>query len=104
MLLTIPRLLFPQTILTALKQNKLILVSAVIEMIINIGASIFLAQRFGLVGVAYGTVAAFVAEKILMTFILYYKYDISPSRYISFLPFSIYSLLTILSYWVSLGL
>ena len=41
MLLTIPRLLFPQTILTALKQNKLILVSAVIEMIINIGASIF---------------------------------------------------------------
>jgi len=102
MLLTIPRLMFPQTILTALRENKLILVSAIVEMLINIVASVLLAQQYGLVGVAYGTVIAFVAEKILMTAILYYKYDISATRYISFVPFFIYSLLTVLSYLISL--
>ena len=102
MLLTIPRLLFPQSILMGLKQNKLILITAVIEMLINIVASILLAQRFGMVGVAYGTVVAFVSERMLMMAILYCKFDISPSRYISFPPFLIYTALTVLSYLVSL--
>jgi O-antigen/teichoic acid export membrane protein len=102
MLLTVPRLMFPQTILTALRENKLILMSAIVEMLINIIASVLLAKHYGLVGVAYGTVIAFVAEKMLMTAILYYKHDISPSRYISFVPFFIYTLLTGLSYLASL--
>ena len=103
MLLTVPRLMFPQTILTALKENKLILVSAIIEMLINIVASVVLARQYGLVGVAYGTVIAFIAEKMLMTAILYYKHDIAPSSYISFFPFTIYSLLTMFSYLLSLA-
>jgi O-antigen/teichoic acid export membrane protein len=94
--------MFPQTILTALKENKLILASAIVEMLINIVASVLLAQQYGLVGVAYGTVIAFVAEKMLMSAILYYKHDISPSRYISFVPFSLYTLLTMVSYLISL--
>jgi O-antigen/teichoic acid export membrane protein len=102
MLLTVPRVLFPQTILTALRENKLILAVAIMEMLINIIASILLAQRFGLVGVAYGTVVAFTAEKILMAAILYYKHGILPSRYIAYAPFSIYTLLVVLSYLVSL--
>ena len=102
MLLTIPRLMFPQTILTGLKENRLILVTAIIEMLINIVVSVVLAQHFGLVGVAFGTVTAFISEKMLMIAFLYYKYDILPSRYISFAPFAIYSALTILSYLLSL--
>ena len=104
MLLTIPRLLFPQTILTALKENKLILTCAIIEMLINIVASMLLARQFGLIGVAYGTVIAFVAEKVLMSGLLYYKHDIRPSTYISFAPFSIYSLVVIFAYFLSLFL
>lgn len=102
MLLTVPRLLFPQSILMGLQQNKQILATAIIEMFINLVVSILLAQRFGLVGVAYGTVAAFVAEKMLMMGILYYKFDIRPSQYISFPPFLFYTALTVLSYLVSL--
>lgn len=102
MLLTIPRLMFPQSILTGMKQNHIILITSTIEMLINIVASVLLAQRFGLVGVAYGTVVAFVAEKMLMMAILYYKFDIMPSRYISFPPFLLYTALTVLSYLVSL--
>ena len=102
MLLTIPRLLFPQTILTALGESRLILVCAIFEMLINIFASILLVKPFGLVGVAYGTVIAFVSEKMLMILILYYKNNISPFQYISPLPFSLYAILTIVSYMISL--
>ena len=104
MLLTVPRLMFPQTILTAMKENKLVLAAAVVEMLINIVASVALVHRFGLVGVAYGTVVAFVAEKVIMAAILYYKHNISPSRYIALGPFGVYTLLLVLSYMVSLSL
>jgi O-antigen/teichoic acid export membrane protein len=102
MLLTIPRLLFPQAILTALKGSRLILSAAVCEMFVNLIASILLAQRFGLVGVAYGTVIAFIAEKMVMMAFLYYKYDILPSRYVPLLSFVAYSALLVCSYAVSL--
>ena len=104
MLLTIPRLMFPQTILTAMKENKLVLAAAILEMLINIVASVALVHSFGLVGVAYGTVLAFIAEKVIMAAILYYKHSISPSRYIALGPFSVYTLLLVLSYLVSMSL
>ena len=104
MLLTIPRLMFPQTILTAMKENKLVLAAAILEMLINIVASVLLVHSFGLVGVAYGTVVAFIAEKVIMAAILYYKHNISPSRYIALGPLSVYTLLLVLSYLLSLGL
>ena len=104
MLLTVPRLMFPQTILTAMKENKLVLIAAVVEMLTNIIASVALVHSFGLVGVAYGTVLAFIAEKVVMAAILYYKHNISPSRYIALGPFSVYTLLLALSYLVSLSL
>lgn len=103
MLLTVPRLLFPQTILTALHANRLILISAFFEMLINVVASVLLAPRYGLVGVAYGTVIAFVTEKMLMILILYYKYNILPARYVSIVPFTLYSILTGLSYSLTLS-
>lgn len=102
MLLTIPRLLFPQTVLTALRENRIILYCAVFEMIINIVASIFFARHFGLVGVAYGTVAAFVAEKIFMAAVLYLKHGIVLNRYADLTPFILYSITTCMSYYLSL--
>lgn len=104
MLLTIPRLLFPQTILTALKENRIILYCAIFEMTINIVASIAFARYYGLIGVAYGTVAAFVAEKVLMATVLYTKHRISFNRYVNIVPFLIYSTTTCISYALSLFL
>jgi O-antigen/teichoic acid export membrane protein len=103
LLLTITRMLFPQTILTALKANTHILSAAIAEMLLNIVCSILLAQRFGMVGVAYGTVIAFLFEKMWMTAVLYYKYDIAPARYTPLLPFASYSILMVLAYIASLA-
>ena len=102
MLLTIPRLLFPQTILTALRENKVILYCAIFEMTINIVASIGFARYYGLIGVAYGTVVAFMGEKVLMATILYMKHGINFTKYVNILPFTIYSIITCMSYYLSL--
>ncbi|MBS1594721.1 MAG: hypothetical protein JST90_10360 [Bacteroidetes bacterium] len=104
MLLTIPRLLFPQTILTALRENRIILYCAISEMLVNIIASIAFARYFGLIGVAYGTLVAFVMEKILMAIVLYSKHGIIFTRYVDLAPFSIYSVITCISYALSLYL
>lgn len=71
-------------------------------MLVNIVASILLAQRFGLVGVAYGTVVAFIVERILMGTILYIRHGITLTRYLQITPFAIYSIITCISYALSL--
>jgi O-antigen/teichoic acid export membrane protein len=101
LLLTIPRLVFPQTILTALQKNKWILFASISEMLVNIIASILLAKQFGLIGVAYGTVVAFVFEKLLLTIILYKEEKIKPQQYIPLRTLFIYSLLLVLSFAAS---
>ncbi len=101
LLLTIPRLVFPQTILTALQKNKWILFASISEMLVNIIASILLAKQFGLIGVAYGTVLAFVFEKLLLTIILYKEEKIKPQQYIPLRTLFIYSLLLVLSFAAS---
>lgn len=66
LLLIISRLLFPQTILTAKKINKTLVYASLFEIIINVTSSILLSQKFGIVGVAYGTFIAYVFEKIYL--------------------------------------
>ena len=102
MLLTIARLVFPQSILTALKENKLTLIVSIAEMLVNVAASLFLVQKYGLVGVTMGTVVAFIFEKVLMASILYYKHSIKPNQYISLTSYAIYTLMTITAYIISL--
>ena len=70
LLLIVSRLLFPQTILTGLGKNKPILWASLFEIILNVALSLWFVQMWGLYGVAYGTVCAYVFEKlILMAFV-----------------------------------
>lgn len=70
LLLIISRMIFPQSIMLALNAQKEIFKTAVLEIIINISASYFLMLKFGVIGVAYGTLIAFLAEKIILAIIL----------------------------------
>lgn len=70
LLLIISRLLFPQTILTGLGKTKAILWASLFEIILNVALSLWFVQIWGLYGVAYGTVCAYIFEKlILMAFV-----------------------------------
>lgn len=104
LLLVIPRVLFPQTILTARGQTKFLLVSAILEMIINVSLSIYLAERMGLYGVAVGTLVAYSFDKLFLLSVNYWVNGISPSAYLSRLPFVFYSLATLVAFSVGFWL
>ena len=70
LLLIVSRLLFPQTILIGLQKTTPIMWAAALEIAVNVVLSLWFVQIWGIAGVAYGTVCAYVFEKlILMVFV-----------------------------------
>jgi peptidoglycan biosynthesis protein MviN/MurJ (putative lipid II flippase) len=85
------RLVFPQTILIGLKNTKIVFWASLLEILLNIAASLFLFQFYGLVGIALGTAFIHILEKIFMIAYNYYKLGISPKEYIPISWFLFYS-------------
>ena len=70
LLLIVSRLLFPQTILIGLQKTKVIMWVSFLEIVVNVALSLWFVQSWGLAGVAYGTVCAYIFEKLaLMVFV-----------------------------------
>jgi O-antigen/teichoic acid export membrane protein len=69
LLLITSRLLFPQTVLIAMKKTRILMTAAFFELIINVGLSLILVQLWGIRGVALATVIAYYFERaFLMTY------------------------------------
>lgn len=101
-LVLISRLVFPHTLLIGMKDNKVVLLISIAELVINIVVSLTLAPFFGLAGIAMGTVIAFSADKALMMIYLYRRYQIAPTTYLSLRPFLLYAILLIGAFLASL--
>ena len=99
LLVIISRLIFPQTILIALGKTKMVLYISILETIINIILSVILVQYFGLIGIAFGTVLAYLFEKIAIAIYLSFQHGISFSKYTPVGWFLFYSLLLTSSYF-----
>jgi hypothetical protein len=100
-LLIIPRLVFPQTIIIGRKKTHITLIAAVIELVINIPLSIYLAVYYGgdglgTVGVALATFFVYTIEKIFLAGYVWVKMKIKPSEYIPLKVYAIYSALLII--------
>ena len=100
LLVIISRLVFPQTILIALKKTKIILGISIIELLLNIFLSILFVQKFGLVGIAFGTVIAYWFEKIAISIYLHFKHKISFREYTPVDWFIGYSILLLIAYFL----
>lgn len=98
LLVIFSRLLFPQTILIGWRKTRAIMFSSLIEILINIGLSLWLIQIFGLVGVAWATVIAYLAQKIILMAYLWYRKNIPPARYIPVRAWALWSILLIMAY------
>lgn len=98
LLLIISRLLFPQTILIGLQQTRIILITSVIEIIINVLLSLLLVNYIGISGVAIATVIAFLIEKLILSLFLYQKYNVSIHKFVEIKWYALYSSITILIY------
>jgi O-antigen/teichoic acid export membrane protein len=98
LLLIIPRVLFPQTILTGLQQSSFLLLSAIIELGINISCSIYLAGKMGLPGVAVGTFIAYSFDKLFLMAVNYFSFHIGPSKYVNLTAYFVYVILTLVAF------
>lgn len=98
LLMILARGLLPQTVLLALGDSRASFVIAIVEAIANLSISFILIHFFGLVGVAFGTVCAFLLEKILIITYLKIKYKISFSDYTAVKWFLLYSFMLLSVY------
>ena len=92
LLLIVSRLLFPQTILIGLQKTNLILWASLLEIVVNVTASLYFVQIWGLAGVAYGTVVAYIFEKVLLMVFVSKSCNIKVSSYLNGSRHLIYSL------------
>jgi O-antigen/teichoic acid export membrane protein len=81
-LLIIPRLVFPQTIIVGRKKTHITLIAAIIELALNIPLSLLLIQNYGTVGVALATFTVYTIEKIILAGYVWIKMKIKPTEYI----------------------
>jgi O-antigen/teichoic acid export membrane protein len=96
LLLIIPRLVFPQTIVIGRKKTHISLIGAVLELALNIPLSLILIVNYGSVGVALATVIVYVIEKAFLAGYVWIKMKIKPSEYIPIKVYVIYSVLIII--------
>jgi len=81
LLIIISRLIFSRTILVGFKDNNMVLVISLVELVINVILSVIFIRLWGLAGIAMATVIAYMAEKILISIYLYRKYGIGLGEY-----------------------
>lgn len=93
-LLMIPRLVFPQTIIIGRKKTHISLISAILELVINIPLSLFMIKMgYNIVGVALSTLIVYTIGKMFLIGYVWAKMKIRPSEYI---PVKVYLLYTTL--------
>jgi hypothetical protein len=95
----VSRLLFPVPVLTAFGHTRLLMVFGLLELVINVVLSIALAPAFGLLGIIWATVIAYLVDKLCLMAYLKYRTGIGPGRYTDWRWFGGYVLGMSLVYW-----
>jgi len=100
LLLVIPRMLFPQTILMATHNNRYLLIASVVELISKVVLSLVFLYYFNIIGIAWATVIAFIVEKLVLMYYVYKKNRLVPNHYTSIKWYLFYSILILATYFV----
>lgn len=96
LLLVIPRLVFPQTIVVGRKKTNIALIAAVVSQAINIPLSLALIPNYGTKGVALSTFFVYALEKIFLVMYVKMKMKINPLDYIPVKIYAFYSVLIVI--------
>ncbi len=100
LILVIPRLLFPQTLLLGHKKTGLFLWVSGIEVVLNVVLGLILLHYFGIVGVAMSTFLAFLAEKLILIYQVKRRLHIKLNEYLHVSWYLLYSGLALCVYFV----
>jgi O-antigen/teichoic acid export membrane protein len=93
LLLIVSRLLFPQTILIGLQKTRPVMWTSALEIVVNVILSLWFVQFMGISGVAYGTVCAFIFEKLILMVFVRKTCGIAINEYLNLRQHLFYSLL-----------
>lgn len=93
LLLIVSRLLFPQTILIGLQKTKPILWASTLEITLNVLLSLWFVRFLGISGVAFGTICAYVFEKLLLIALVRKVCGFRISEYLNLKQHVLYSVL-----------
>lgn len=102
LLIMISRVMMPQTICFAKHQHAVIIWSGIVEIIANIVLSYWWLQYWGFYGLAAGTIIAFSIQKVVLIIYNYRKNGIGLTEYVAIKPFLIYSILLIITFFLTL--
>ena len=100
-LLLSSRILLPQVVAMSQQKNFILTFSALVEMAILAALSWWWGLAFGLRGVAYAAVVAFMVDRFILIFYNWKKLGISPSEYIDLKSYLIYNSLLIIGFLFS---
>ncbi len=95
-LLVIPRMVFPQTIIIGRKRTRVTLIAAIMELSLNIPLSLWLVKDYGAVGVALATFVVYSLEKVGLSAYVWVKMKIKPGEYIPVVTYLVYAVLIII--------
>ncbi|MBK9637814.1 MAG: polysaccharide biosynthesis C-terminal domain-containing protein [Bacteroidetes bacterium] len=101
LLLLVSRVLFPQTLVLAAGKTRVIMQIAIVELIINFTCSYLLMLKYGIIGIAVGTLIAFYAEKFLLIYYVKRKLKVNVNEYLAVNRWLIYSLVLFIVYFLT---
>ncbi len=96
LVLIVPRLVFPQTIVIGRRKTNVTLYAAAVEIAVNVPLSLWLIKPYGVVGVALATFIVYFLEKLFLIWYVWKKMKIKPQEYIPMTRWLVYSSLLIL--------
>ncbi|MEM1220938.1 MAG: hypothetical protein AAGH79_18600 [Bacteroidota bacterium] len=95
------RILLPQVLLIAKGHNYFLVISAIIETVVNVGLSLWWVRSYGLGGIAAASVVANLINKLNMILYCRWRWGIRPGQYISLPWYFSYLALLIAAYIIS---
>ena len=91
LLIIISRILLPQLVIIGRNRSYILVRNALFESLLNVGLSLWLVQQFGLLGIAYATVIAFILAKLSLIWFVWSAFRIPPNAYIPLRSWGVWS-------------
>lgn len=91
LLILCSRILLPQIVLYAKHKNNVLMVVSFIEFTINVGLSLLLMKTYGLYGIAFATVVAFLIQKLILIFYSWNTLKVPVSSYLDLPKYLLYT-------------
>ncbi|WP_235298267.1 MATE family efflux transporter [Portibacter marinus] len=95
------RILMPQVIVFSRHHNMILMLSAGVELLVNFIFSLLFLRYFGIIGIAWATVLAYLINKIILMVFAWRKYKIQPGVYLNIKVYGGWLLLLVSSYYIS---